>query len=47
MPKNYEENCKHLSDYKLEIHFKPQVEGEDETKTIQWEDMDDIDIKEA
>ena len=47
LPKNYEENCKHLSDYKLEIHFKPQVEGEDETKTIQWEDMDDIDIKEA
>ena len=47
LPKNYEENCKHLSDYKLEIHFKPQVEGEDETKTIQWEDMDDINIKEG
>jgi len=39
LPKNYEENCKHLSDYKLEIHFMPQLEGEDEGKTIQWEDM--------
>lgn len=39
LPKNYEENCKHPSDYNLEIHFMPQIEGEDEGATIQWEDM--------
>ena len=39
LPKNYEENCKHPSDYKLEIHFMPQIEGEDEDKSILWEDM--------
>ena len=39
LPKNYEENCKHPSDYNLEIHFMPQIEGEDEGTTIQWEDM--------
>ena len=40
LPKNYEENCKHPSDYKLEIHFMPQIEGEKENKSILWEDMD-------
>ena len=41
LPKNYEENCKHLSDYKLEIHFMPQIEDvEDKDKSILWEDMD-------
>jgi hypothetical protein len=41
LPKNYEENCKHPSDYNLEIHFMPQIEDvEDEDKTILWEDMD-------
>ena len=40
LPKNYEENCKHPSDYKLEIHFMPQIEGEEEDKSILWEDMD-------
>mgnify|MGYP003326614347 FL=1 len=39
LPKNYEENCKHPSDYKLEIYFMPQIEGEDEQKSILWEDM--------
>ena len=39
LPKNYEENCKHPSDYNLEIHFMPQIEGEDEQKSILWEDM--------
>lgn len=40
LPKNYEENCKNPSDYKLEIHFMPQVEGEDEDESIHWKDMD-------
>ena len=40
LPKNYEENCKNPSDYKLEIHFMPQIDGEDEDKSILWEDMD-------
>ena len=40
LPKNYEENCKHPSDYKLEIHFMPQIEGEEEDKSIHWKDMD-------
>ena len=41
LPKNYEENCKHPSDYKLEIHFMPQIEDtEDKDKSILWEDMD-------
>ena len=39
-PKHYDEYCKHPSDYNLEIHFMPQVDGEDEDKTIQWEDID-------
>ena len=38
-PKHYDEYCKNPNDYKLEIHFMPQIEGEDENETIQWEDM--------
>ena len=40
LPKNYEENCKNPSDYKLEIHFMPQIDGEDKDESIYWEDMD-------
>jgi len=40
LPKHYDEYCKHPSDYKLEIHFMPQVEGEDGKNTIEWKDMD-------
>ena len=39
LPKHYDQYCKNPSDYKLEIHFMPQIEGEDENETIQWEDM--------
>ena len=40
LPKHYDQYCKNPSDYKLEIHFMPQIEDEDENETIQWEDMD-------
>ena len=39
-PKYYEDELKHPSDYKLEIHFLPQVDGEDSDQTILWKDMD-------